>query len=132
MGGAVQRIPDRLQYQVQILEHQIIPESNHPEALRVQPVGAAIIFLGLLSLLSAIQLQDQPVLEADEIGDEWTDLSLSTESASIELTMAQVIPKVLLRFGHVLSKVPGELAAHPSPRTPTLPHKGGGRKKAPV
>jgi hypothetical protein len=57
----------------------VIPESQHLETLRMQPLGALTIVLDLLGVLPTVQLDDQFALEGDEVDDVWSDWGLPTE-----------------------------------------------------
>jgi len=57
-------------------------------------------------------------LETDEVTDITTDLTLSPELESIQLTPAQMLPKATFSFGGVLTKVAG-VVVH-APRTSAL------------
>src|SRR4051794_22408999 len=67
VGGTSQGVPDRFQHLVPILEYGIVPESQDPESLRVQPLRPRGILIDLPSVLTSIEFYDQAPLETDEI-----------------------------------------------------------------
>ncbi len=58
---------DSLQNAIAILDHLAVPKSEHAIALAFQENSARRIGVG--AMLAAIQFDDQPSLDADEIGD---------------------------------------------------------------
>jgi hypothetical protein len=50
-------------------------------------------------MLPAIELNNQPHFRANEIGDVTTDRHLATESKSVQLLLAQMLPQVALCIG---------------------------------
>jgi hypothetical protein len=65
----------------------MIPESQHPKTLLVKPVGSPCVLVDLFRVLSAIQLDDQPSLEAHEVSNIGSDGRLSAKLAAIHLTL---------------------------------------------
>jgi hypothetical protein len=63
-------------------------------------------------MLSAISLDDKPLLDAGEIGNERTDRMLATEFATSEPPCAQEIPEQPFRIGHVTAQVAGHRVHH--------------------
>jgi hypothetical protein len=63
-------------------------------------------------MLSAISLDDKPLLDAGEIGNERTDRMLATEFATSEPPCAQEIPEQPFRICHVTAQVAGHRVRH--------------------
>jgi hypothetical protein len=101
-----------LQHRVDVLKDEMIPKPEHLEPLRVQPVGAPGIVIGLLRVLTAIKLDHQPALKADEVDNERSDRGLPSKPAPAELSVSQVIPEATFRVRQIFSQVAGEFAAH--------------------
>ncbi len=69
-------------------EHIIVPESQNTIPAIAKPrvanrVGRAII------VLSPIDFNDKAMIEANEVGDVWSDRMLSAKSATSQLAAAQ-------------------------------------------
>ena len=57
-------------------------------------------------MLTAIDLDDQPGLVADKIGDIASDRNLATEPATIQLTLTEHSPQRALRVRHLVPQRP--------------------------
>jgi hypothetical protein len=71
-GGRVailQRSPNHLFDRHRILQDLCIPEPQNPEAFSFQPRGPLRIIFRLFCVLSAVHLDDQPLLQTDEVDD---------------------------------------------------------------
>ena len=112
VGGGSQGIPDRFEHLVPILEDGVVPEPQDPEPARVQPPRPHGINFRLLGVLIPIEFHDEAPFETDEIGDVGSDRGLPTESATVELTVAQVIPQMPFGLRLILAQMAGEVAAH--------------------
>lgn len=55
------RVVDLLQHSRRFLQHVVIPEPQHPEALSGQPVGASLVVIAAerLIMLATVELDDQ-------------------------------------------------------------------------
>ena len=76
-------------------------------------------------MLTAIEFHDQPLFEANEVDDIWTDDLLPAEFLTTELTIAQVLPEQPFCIGLIAAKISGEMQ-HLVPLTPALSRKGRG------
>ena len=81
----------RLRHAIEVLEHFVGPNAQDAIALALEPIRAARIVSDLcrLGVLAPIDLDDEPFLEANEIGDVRTDRMLAPEAQAVELTPAQ-------------------------------------------
>ena len=61
------RLQDHLRHLVQLAEHLVVPEPQHPESLRLQPLGAQPVITNLLPVMTSVYLDDQSLLEAGEV-----------------------------------------------------------------
>ncbi len=94
MGGALrrERFADDGGNAFDVAQHFVIPKSQHLETLRTKPVGAATILLGLPSMLTAVDFDDEAALQADEIGDVRAERDLAAKFAAGELALAKERP----------------------------------------
>src|SRR5262249_395644 len=87
-GGALLHLQcrcDRLQHSVHVEQNLIVPEPQHAVAMvRKPPVTDSIAFI--LAVLSAVHLDDETALAADEIDEIWPDRFLTHELASVDGT----------------------------------------------
>ncbi len=60
-------------------------------------------------MLPTVQLDDQALPQAGEIGDVWADRMLSTETHSGQLLTPEVLPEQLLSLGGIAPKLTGEV-----------------------
>lgn len=110
--------PYRFEYAFHVLGQVIVPESQDAEAAQIQfgitlPVAIALV------VLNAVEFDDQPAFEADEIRDRVSDRHLSSELQAAEPPAAEFRPEA--GFGH------GRRAPHPAgestePRIDALAH----------
>ena len=63
-------------------------------------------------MLSAISLDDEPLLDAGEIGNKRADRMLATEFATSEPPCAQEIPEQPFRIGHVTAQIASHRVRH--------------------
>jgi hypothetical protein len=60
----------------------------------------------MFSMLSAIEFNNKPTFWTTEINNKGDDEMLATEFHATQLSIAQVLPKLLLCFCLILSKTP--------------------------
>jgi hypothetical protein len=89
-----------LQHAFRILQHIIVPEAQHCDALRGQVSRALRVVRSLLwfGMLPAIQLDGEfrlMAIEVDEIGAEWM---LAAEAVAEQLILAQQLPQQVFRI----------------------------------
>ncbi len=95
-----------------VSENIIVPEPQDPEALGLQPSGTGLIFVGLKSMMAAIEFDDQFRRETNEVGNERTDGRLSAKLQAADLLAAQEQPKTTLGFGRIFAQTPGVSRCH--------------------
>jgi len=78
----------------------MIPKANDPVPLGFEPAGANQVFCFALSMLPAIDLNDDSRLVAEEIHDEFADRDLATNASPEESVGSQVVPEPHLRIRH--------------------------------
>ncbi len=96
-----------------VSENIIVPEPQDPEALGLQPSGTGLIFVGLKSMMAAVEFDNQFRRETNEVGDERTDGGLTAKSKTADLLAAQEPPKTALGFGEIFAQTPGVSRCHP-------------------
>lgn len=93
----------RSQHAVDIAKNFMVPEADHLETLRFEESRARGI--GFCAVLSAIDLDNQPRVKADEIRDVGGDNNLPSEFSAAELPVAQLRPQQRFRVGRVAPQV---------------------------
>jgi len=63
----------------------------------------------LIEVLTAIQFDDEPRLEADKVADIDAEWMLPPEFESVELSTAQVTPEASLSFRQIPAQLAGEV-----------------------
>ena len=105
----MQRLPDGVQHCLRVAENLVVPGAEDPEALAVQPSTTPVVVNGSRCVLRAVDFNDQPACEADEIDDVWAYRLLPFEFPAREAARAQVAPEECFRLG--------SFAAHPASET---------------
>ena len=113
-----QREPNAFENALEILQDLVVPESDDPESLSLQPVRAPGIGRLLDRVLPAIQFDDESLLEAEEIHVIGSDGNLGSESMPVELLAPKPSPKVALRIGRNFPKLTSSLDAYRAPFFP--------------
>ncbi len=98
------------QYVGRLLQDLVIPETQDQITLGHQP-GVSHPVLCTTQMLTPIDLDDQPGLQAGEIDDIRADGYLSSKLVASELPATQPLPESALGIGHVGAQVPRALRA---------------------
>lgn len=72
--GLVQRVDNGVHHVVRIRERIVVPEPEQPKAECLECLRAAPVITALLSVLTAVQFDDQPMFDTTKISDvavEW-------------------------------------------------------------
>ncbi len=85
-----------------VLENLVIAESKYPEPLRFQPLGPIRIVCGLLGMLSPVQLDNEPCLETNEIGNIPSVRYLLAKPEPVDSFAPQPLPQTFFRLSAVL------------------------------
>jgi hypothetical protein len=95
--------------------------------LRLQPRITLSIHIGRVCVLSAIDFDNQPRIQAREINDVFSDRHLLAKAMTIDLLSPKQKPQGALRVRHLLSKAASILFQHRVCGTPlpNLPPQGG-------
>lgn len=90
-----------------ILQDIVVPDAQDGEALVLEkPCSSSVIIL-LLSMLPAIDFDDQMSFETDQIKDIRAKRYLAAELQAVELTVAERAPEPALRLGLITAQGPG-------------------------
>ena len=77
---------------VAVVEHQLIAEADHDEAVALDLLRPRRIVLPLAIVLPAVEFDDQLALEAEEIDGVGEERNLTAEFEAVETAAAQEIP----------------------------------------
>ena len=99
----LERTPDFTQHRICPEQHIVIPEPQHTITSFIQSKRAKPVVLSLLHMLTTIQLDDQPTLEATEINNKTFDTMLPAKPIA-KLSTPQAIPEPDLRIGSILAE----------------------------
>jgi hypothetical protein len=97
---------------IYLLQNFMIPKSKHHKSLRSQPIVAFAIVFGLLSVLSAIDFDHDPLLQTHEINNVWTQRMLPTEFVTTELPQAKMAPQETFSVGGIIPQFFGSSSIH--------------------
>lgn len=103
--GEGSRLLDRLKYSVAIAHHVVVPEPQHTPAVGCEE-GVAPCVGRAFCMLTAIELNDEPMLDRCEVRDEWADRDLAPKFDSAQTTVAKQPPHDPLHISRVTAKRP--------------------------
>jgi hypothetical protein len=96
---------DDFDHGLSVVKHIVVPETKHSVPLSLEP-GCSHVIVGLLVIvLASIDLDDQPLLQADEVHDVSPERVLSAKPVSFELSFPQSTPQNTFGIGHVTTKL---------------------------
>jgi hypothetical protein len=87
---------DRRQHAVEIVDHLVVPESQHTIAMDVQNARPFLVLGGAYDMLPAIEFDDQTMGDTRKIDDVRADRHLAAKLCAIYPTVAQRMPQFLL------------------------------------
>src|SRR6516164_4634603 len=119
----------------EILVHLVVPETQDPIALAGEVIVPLRVALGvhLKIVLTTVDLDDEPMLEAQEIQDVAVERCLAAEVISLRSPRAKMDPELHLLRRHLLAQAARDLVGHephPARFRATLPC-GEGSASAP-
>src|SRR5690348_11993800 len=97
-GALSKRYDNRIEHTLDVLDHLVIPESQNAKPIRLQAPRALLLIFIRIGVLAAIDLDHQPVPEADEVDDIALDRLLAAEFGA-GLVPAQYLPNAFLGIG---------------------------------
>jgi hypothetical protein len=123
-GGTLQRLDYVLHDTVHVSQYIVIPEPQDNETLIPQPSIPLGIIIGLLSMLPAVQLDDQPFFQTDKIDNVLSQWLLATEFETLDLPKTKFSPEQPLGVGGVFPQLPGPHSYLVHTPILTFPRKG--------
>jgi hypothetical protein len=111
-ASAPERIKNRLQHRFLIAQHIVVPKPQDAETFRVKPSGSRFIIGLRVSMLPAIDLDDQSLRKAREVGDVSSNGSLAAKPEACELLSPQEIPEPSFGIGQLLAQIACGLNRH--------------------
>lgn len=91
----IQRKDDRANYSVHVLRYIVIPKTDHFVAKRFKTLCSFFVVLHLLQVLTAVQFDDELLLDAHEIGNKVSD-GVLTAKVDAQLVVANSCPQFAL------------------------------------
>ena len=98
-GGFFQCLPNYLRNSTSLCQHFMIPKAENQKSLLAQPVIALSVTVCCFAMLAAIDFNDYPLLQADEIENVWAHRSLPAKSDAANLSQSQMLPQQSLGIG---------------------------------
>ena len=117
---SLQCLVNRLEYDLGPNQHVVVPEAQHSKTTRSEKCVPTHVVVGLLGMLTSIQLDDDGSLKASEVADIRSDRMLSAEFESCQLTSTQTLPKDALCMSRIFAE-----GARVSKHAPTEPLSAG-------
>lgn len=90
---------NHFQHAFNILEHSIVPESQHDKPGTFEELCSFFIVCRCVEILAAVQLNDDFAFQADKIKNEVAEWMLAAKFAAVELAVAQALPQPGLCIG---------------------------------
>lgn len=108
--GRKGRFGDCRKYSLDIRHDIMVPKAHHPESLRSEPgIAQSVAFF---SLLTAIDLDNQPLGKTNKVDDVASDRELSAETQSVELLRANGSPNQLFCRSRVFAQEVNSAISH--------------------
>lgn len=101
----MQRVVNRIENRFDLMEHVVVPETQHAETLRFhrRRPGAVATSMMIQRMLAAIELDDDSWIKAGEVRKERSDRNLPAKMTSFDRQPpAQMPPQLLLCIGGVI------------------------------
>lgn len=96
---------DGPQHDLGLQQDLVVPEAQHPVSLLLEEPTASLVVAFLVQVLTAIDLDHELLLQADEIEDVGADRMLPAELVPEHLPPTKVRPEVALGYGGVVSEL---------------------------
>ena len=111
-ADAVKRIPNCLFDGLPLSQDFFIPKAHDAPAILLEPFTPFVITVASLEVTLAVDFEDDALVEACEIRDEWPDRHLAADFVSIKSTVADLLPEELFRAGEFAAEAASELVGH--------------------
>lgn len=102
-----EHLPKHADDTFRIVEDLVVPKARDPEALRLQPRRPLPILRLPFAMLAAVDLDDEAMRKAGEVGDIGTEGHLSAKAAAVDLSPSEDRPEALFSFRWVPAQGPG-------------------------
>jgi hypothetical protein len=102
--NSLQGLIDRFEYDFGPNQYVIVPEAQYPKTARSEKCVPTHVVVGLLGVLTSVQLDDDGSLEASEVADIGLDRMLSAEFESGQLTSTLTLPEDTLSTSRIFAK----------------------------
>src|SRR5262249_16506279 len=115
--GITQRRVDQRQDTLQIPIHFVVPETQYSETLvgKMTVANGIASRMGIVIVLTAIDFNDETVLEPHKIHDVTVGWRLATKVETLLSPGAQMNPQLDLLSGHSFAKAAGDFVSHDPP-----------------
>lgn len=94
---------DRLQNTFEVLEDVVVPEPDDAKSVRFEPCSSLGVGFGALSMLSAVDFDDEALAQGTEIDDVTTEGMLAAKPYASDLAPSNGPPEATLGVGKVSS-----------------------------
>ncbi len=101
-----------LDHAIDVFQNLVVPETQNPMSLLLQPAGADRVILDLESVLPAVDLNNEFLFRAKEIDHVWSNGLLPPEPSVIDLAQAYAAPQCHFGIGRVAAKFSGVFICH--------------------
>ena len=98
---AGKRVSDSVHHTVDVVEYIVVPKPEHRESLLYEPRVTIIVVGNLMSMLPAIEFDNESLRQANKIDDIYAKRLLTTELAAEYTATSQFSPQPLLGFCHI-------------------------------
>jgi hypothetical protein len=107
-------MPDRVHHAVQITVDLVVPEPKRAKAAIIEKAVAPCVLSGarIEAVLRAVDLDDEPVTQTDEIEDLTPAWRLTAEVVPVRTQLTQAQPKLDLLRGHAPAQLARALVGH--------------------
>lgn len=97
---------------IPISENFVIPETQNPKSLRLEPLGPSVIVFLVLGMLPAVDFNYQTALETHEVHDVETDRDLPVELKVGKTPIPEPFPNDVFGLRLGLPKFTGSIVRH--------------------
>ena len=94
-----QRSSDHSQGIIDPKQHIIVPKTKHAITLLADVAGAGVVIRLLIEMLTAVQFDDQPGLQTDEVRIETINPMLTAEFKAQQAAIAKILLESAFDFG---------------------------------
>src|SRR6185437_6450552 len=103
---------DHRQHAIEVLVHLVVPKSNNPPAARLQPNSSPVIADLRRRVLTAVELDNEGVVGANEVSNEIAEGHLTAEFQPQQAAIAQPRPEALFDISLVCAQTTRRCGGH--------------------